>query len=149
MNFFKEIIWRLYLQFFIPKNLWYYDRSNNTVIVVPARMMEGRFRLYNARAIPGMRLERVPSHGNGYIDRGHLIFSDHLAYMNGREVRASDGVAGDLSDFDRFRHRFPVQQRAIFIPAASTLRNEGLLMGHMNNPDDFYNVLRYAEEFCQ
>lgn len=151
MNLFKKIIWWLYIWLFVPKDLWYYDRHNNTVIVVPARKMEDIFRIYNNEARRGV-LERIHTHIIGY-NRGRsdcrLIFSDNRAYIDGVEERTSAGVAGTLEDFDRFRYYFRVQPRALFIPSASSMRQEGRMMGCMYHPETFSNVLQYAEELCQ
>lgn len=150
MNLFKKIVWRLYLWLFIPKNLWYYDRNNGTVIVVPARFMEDVFRLYNNDARRGS-IERIYTHVIGYSvgPRRHLIFSDNPLYLNSKGNRASEGVVGSLADFDRFCHYFPVQHRALYIPGANTMRQEGQMFGQMNDPEKFNGVLSYAEELMR
>ncbi len=150
MNLFKQMVWRLYIWLFIPKSLWYYDRNNGTVIVIPARHMEDIFRLYNNGTRRGPP-ERIHTHVIGYSigQRRHLIFSDNPSYLNRSGDRASDGVVGSLADFDRFCHYFPVQHRALYIPGANTMRQEGRILGHMNDPETFNGVLSYAEELLR
>ena len=150
MNIFQKIVWRLYLWLFIPKNLWYSDRNNGTVIVVPARYMEDIFRLYNNSARRGpTEMIRTYVLGHNIGESRHLIFSNNPSYTNGREERASDGIVGDLTDFDRFCHYFPVQHRALYIPSTNTMLQEGQIFGRMNEPERFIDVLRYAEELLR
>ena len=148
MNFYKRWVWWWYLNLFIPKRLWYCDFHKDTVIVVPARVMEDVFRGYNTDTRIGMTPERISPHG--YCSgRRSLIFSSHPAYRDGRKLRASHGIVGDLSDFETFRQLFPIQRRALFIPPPNFMRDAGRLMGDLNNPADFPQVLSYAEELCQ
>jgi len=151
MNVLQKIVWKLYLWFFVPKNLWYCDQNNGTIIVARARLMEDHFRLHNAHARKGGQPERIPTFIFGYSEGclSHLIFSDNPSYTGSRKFRTSDGVVGSLADFEHFRHRFPVQMRSIRIPNPVNIQNTGRVMGRLDDHLDFYQVLEYATELCQ
>ncbi len=143
----QEIVFQLHLKLNVPKNLWYFTRYNGTVIVVPARLIEHRLCSNNIHARPGSN--QLRAYTVGYDNESDvLLFSDQQEYQDPQGRRTSNGIVGSLSEFETvFCNVFAVQQRSIFIPPASELRHDGLVMGYMTDGTDA--VMQYAREKCR
>ena len=150
-NIFDRLFWQLYLWRYVPRNLWYCDFHGKTVMVVPARIMEGHFRDSNNGNYLGARPFRLWTHFIGGTDakQHELIFSDDPKYRGEAAQRYPSGVIGSLSDFRLFCGSFVVMRRSLHIPSFDRLQHEGRTLGQMDDPADMVRVIDYARKIYQ
>lgn len=151
LNLFKLVVWQLYIWWFVPKDLWYFDKRGKTVIVVPARIMEWIFRDTNNKrdAYLGSQMAQLWTHvvgGDKRYLQFELIFSDDPRYPGESSDRRSGGVVGSLQDFELFRKTFVVMPRKLHIPNPERLQHDGAYLGSLNVPADVANVIVHAKQ---
>lgn len=147
LNPFQWIVWKLYIWMFVPKNLWYCDFHGKTVVVVPARIMEGHFRDSNNNT--GHRKSRPFRHWTHVIGlnerRYELVFSDDPSYRDGVTQRRPSAVVGSLNDFRLFCGHFQVMRRSLHVPSVDDLDYNGFCLGQLDDPADMTRVIVHAK----
>ena len=146
-NIFDRLFWQLYLWRYVSRNLWYCDFNGNTVLVVPARIMESNFRDANNCGFLGTRPHRLWTHsiGGSNAKQYELVFSDDPKYRAEETQRYPSGIVGSMDDFRLFCGNFVVQRRSLHIPSPDRLKNDGLSLGQMGDPADMAKVILYAK----